>query len=55
MREKPPRFAGGFTPQGVTLNDSFDGYAKDGRMLRVILFLSRGKVRFKTAYEIFEI
>ena len=34
---------------------AFDGYSKDGRMLRVVLFLSQGKVKFKTAYEIFEI
>ena len=33
---------------------SFDGYTKDGRMLRVVLFLTRGKIKFKTAYEIFE-
>ena len=34
---------------------AFDGITNDGRMLRVILFLSQGKVRFKTAYEIFKI
>ena len=31
---------------------AFEGYSNDGRMLRVIVFLSQGKVRFKTAYQI---
>ena len=33
---------------------AFEGYANDGRMICVIVFISQGKVWFKTAYEIFE-
>jgi hypothetical protein len=31
---------------------SFEGYAKDGRMLRVIVFIQQGRVKVKTGYEI---
>jgi uncharacterized DUF497 family protein len=31
---------------------AFEGYTKEGRMLRVIVFLSQGRVKIKTGYEI---
>jgi hypothetical protein len=30
----------------------FEGYAKDGRMLAVIVFIQQGRVKIKTGYEI---
>lgn len=33
---------------------AFEGFAKKGRMLRVIVFLQQGRVKFKSAYEIFK-
>lgn len=33
---------------------AFEGNANNGRMLRVIVFVQQGRVKIKTAYEIFE-
>jgi hypothetical protein len=41
-----------FTDDESHVRFSFDGYAKDGRMLRVIVFFQEGRVKIKTGYEI---
>ena len=33
---------------------AFEGYTKERRMLRVIVFVQQGRVKIKTGYEIFE-
>lgn len=34
------------------LRYAFEGYANDGRMMRVIVFLHQGRVKFKTTFEL---
>ncbi len=41
-----------FTDDESHVRFSFEGYAKDGRMLRVIVFIQQGRVKVKTGYEI---
>ncbi len=41
-----------FTDDESHTRFSFDGYVKDGRMLRVIVFIQQGRVKIKTGYEI---
>lgn len=41
-----------FTDDESHVRFSFDGYAKDGRILRVIVFIQQGRVKIKTGYEI---
>jgi hypothetical protein len=41
-----------FTDDESHVRFSFEGYAKDGRMLRVIVFIQQGRVKIKTGYEI---
>lgn len=43
-----------FTDDESHIRYCFEGYAKNSRMLRVIVFLQQGRVKIKTAYEIFE-
>jgi hypothetical protein len=41
-----------FTDDESHVRFSFEGYAKDGRMLRVIVFIQQGRVKIKTGYEV---
>jgi hypothetical protein len=41
-----------FTDDESHVRFSFEGYVKDGRMLRVIVFIQQGRVKIKTGYEI---
>jgi hypothetical protein len=41
-----------FTDDDSHIRFSFEGYVKDGRMLRVIVFIQQGRVKIKTGYEI---
>jgi hypothetical protein len=41
-----------FTDDESHVRYSFEGYAEDGRMLRVIVFIQQGRVKIKTGYEI---
>ncbi len=50
---KPLRFFE-FTDDESHVRYAFDGEAENGRMLRVIVFLSQGRVKIKTGYEIFD-
>ncbi len=50
---KPLRFFE-FNDDESHVRYAFDGEAENGRMLRVIVFLSQGRVKIKTGYEIFD-
>lgn len=41
-----------FTEDESHLRYAFEGYADDGRIMRVIVFLHQGRVQFKTVFEI---
>jgi hypothetical protein len=43
-----------FTDDESHLRYAFEGNAKNGRLLRVIVFIQQGRVKIKTAYEIFD-
>ncbi|CAN5488224.1 hypothetical protein BH10ACI1_BH10ACI1_06860 [soil metagenome] len=41
-----------FTDDESHTRYAFEGYANDGRMMRVIIFLHQGRVQFKTAFKL---
>ncbi|CAN5197314.1 hypothetical protein BH20ACI1_BH20ACI1_14640 [soil metagenome] len=43
-----------FTDDESHVRYAFEGILKDGRMLRVIVFIKQGSVIIKTGYEIFD-